>query len=245
MTLRKRKNPTPDFKMPPPFEPMVGEHLDLIPTGLPPYCAMMQVAAEDTHANYVICRGYDPRDNRFYEYDPDDVATKPGIPVAKAYGRRFVGRYRVAEMHPAVIPVTRIGQTPGVPESSPGHPADLDEKIEILWDDAHEKVINWLLLDDGGDLVRFELLEALVQWSGDRVTAARKVWDPTAAEGEGDYVVDCDDTFLVADLNEVGHNAGVNGYGVCEMVVKGDGTPIGSILDLCCPGDEQGTCPGV
>jgi len=46
---------------------------------------MMQVAAEDTHENYVICRGWDIRFNRFFDYADGDE-DNPGIPVAKPYG---------------------------------------------------------------------------------------------------------------------------------------------------------------
>lgn len=91
-------------------------------------------------------------------------------------------------------------------------------------------------------LVMFELLQALTQWSGDVVQAARKTWDPSADGGAGGYTVDCSDIIYVADFNKVGHNAGVNGFGAAEMHARADGTWVGTIIDLCCPGDEQGTC---
>ena len=91
-------------------------------------------------------------------------------------------------------------------------------------------------------IVMFELLEALAQWSGDVVTAARKNWDPGTANGVGGYIVDCDDVILVADFNEVGHNAGNGGFGTAIMHARADGTLVGTIIDLCCPGDEQGVC---
>lgn len=94
-------------------------------------------------------------------------------------------------------------------------------------------------------LVKFELLEALTQWSGDIVQAARKTWDPTAADGNGGYTVDCDDIVYVADFNEVGHNAGVGGYGAAEMHARQNSPQwVGTIVDLCCPGEEQGSCGG-
>jgi len=111
---------------------------------------MMQVAAEDTHQDYVVCRGYDPRIRKFIDYDEEDLENKPGIPVGKPYGKRSTGKYQVGQVFAAAIPVTRIGETPGVAATSQGHPADLDELIEILYDDDGV-VVTWLLLDGGGD----------------------------------------------------------------------------------------------
>jgi hypothetical protein len=162
MTIRKRHNPSPSFRLPPPYQPIAGEHAKLLIPGNAPYCAMMQVAAEDTHADYLICRGYDPRVRRFFEYDESDPE-KAGIPVGKPYGNRVVGQYTVGQVFAAMIPLTRIGQTPGVAETSAGHPADLDEEIEILRTDD-DIVVTWYLLDSAGGtpLVRFELAEDMV-----------------------------------------------------------------------------------
>jgi len=142
--------------LPPPFNPMSGERADLVAQGIPTHCAMMQIAAADEFKNYVICRGYDPRTKKFYDYDTED-ADKNGIPVAKPYGSRVVGLYTVGEIFPAVIPITRIGQTSGVAAVTDGHPADLDEEVEILYrDDSADADANasypiaWLLLDGGG-----------------------------------------------------------------------------------------------
>lgn len=92
-------------------------------------------------------------------------------------------------------------------------------------------------------MVEFELLEALNQWSGDIVLAARKLWVPSLNSGDGGYTVDCDDVFYVADFNEVGHNAGVGGFGMAQMRGR-DNEPrwVGVIFDLCCLGDEMGGC---
>ena len=94
MTIRKRRQPTPHFKMPPPFEPLTGERAQLLAQGVFPYCAMMQVAAEDEHDNYVICRGFDTRIRKFIDYEEGN-SDKPGIPVAKPYGRRSAGGYEI------------------------------------------------------------------------------------------------------------------------------------------------------
>lgn len=158
MTIRKRRNPTPGYRLPPPYNPQTGEHANLLTQGIPTHCAMMQVAADDEFKNYVICRGYDPRNKRFYDYDTGNE-DKNGFPVAKPYGNRSVGVYTVGEIFPAVIPVTRIGQTAGVAATSDGHPADLDEEVEILKRDDSEDAdaddgpIAWLLLDSGGGAV--------------------------------------------------------------------------------------------
>ena len=96
--------------------------------------------------------------------------------------------------------------------------------------------------DDSSEIVMFELLEDLGQWSGDTVEAARKTWDPSANDGDGGYTVDCTDIIYVGDFNEVGHVAGDGGNGACIMHPREDGTEVGTIIDLCCPGDETGTC---
>ncbi len=140
--------PTPRI----PWNHLEGKPAPLEPSGISPHCAMMQVAAEDTHDNYVICRGYDPRIKKFFDYvegDPDKV----GVPVAKPWSNRTAGAYTVGQIFPAMIPLTRIGQTPGVrdpgeDEEDPllGQPADLDEEVGILYTEDG-KVINWLLLE--------------------------------------------------------------------------------------------------
>lgn len=113
------------------------------------------------------------------------------------------------------------------------------------WVQIHRtKYGKWLALPGPPGLQMFELLESLNQFSGDIVLAARKFWNPSADSGNGGYIVDCDDTFYVADYNEVGHTAGAGGFGTAEMHVRDNApTEVGVILDLCCPGDEQGSCP--
>jgi len=158
--LRKRKQPTPAFRLPPPYNPITGEHAALETQGVFPYTAMFQVAAEDTHVNYVICRGFDIRHNVFVDYAAGNT-DKPGIPVAKPFGRRRVGVYTVGQIFPAVLPLQtsnpsptsvewRVGQNPGVSETTAGHPADLSEKVDELKDDD-DKYIDWLLIDEGTD----------------------------------------------------------------------------------------------
>jgi hypothetical protein len=148
VTIRKRRNPTFGFNIPPPYQPITGERAPLVNSGDYPYCAMFQVAADDEYDDYVICRGYDPRTKRFIDYDAEDE-NKPGIPVAKPFSNRTAGVYTVGELYPAVIPLTQLGQNSGVAAETQGQPADLDEAVEILYTDDESKVVTWLLLDSG------------------------------------------------------------------------------------------------
>jgi len=92
--------------------------------------------------------------------------------------------------------------------------------------------------------VYFELLAELEQFSGDFVLAARRTLDMSLNSGRGGLVTDCSDTLLVADLNDVGHTAGVGGLGKGWAYRASTGELIVIIDDLCCPGEEQGTCAG-
>lgn len=177
--FRKRRRPTPHFKIPPPLNPLHGSHANLRQDGTSPFCAMMQVAADDTYDNHVICRGFDPRILKFIDYaagNPD----KPGISVAKPFGKRMAGAYEIGEVYPALLPTQgnpdfsdfrqviytppsptsvmwRVGQNPGVVASGGGleggQPAELGDEIEILYD-HNGKVVNWLLIDGGSGALR-------------------------------------------------------------------------------------------
>ena len=168
MTIRKRRQPTPAFKLPSPYNPMTGQRASLEAEGAFPYCAMMQIAATDDQDDYVICRGYDPRVKKFFDYEetpaepPEGYVAKPGIPVAKPYGSRVAGAYEVGQVFAAVLPLMKIGdnftasQNPGVAADTQGHPADLDELVELLYtNDDTPLVVNWLLLDSGSVGVRW------------------------------------------------------------------------------------------
>jgi hypothetical protein len=165
--FRKRKQPTPDFKLPPPYNPVTGQQASLSVEHAFPYAAMMQVAAEDTQRDYVVCRGFDVRIARFIDYEAGN-ANKPGIPVAKPYGSRRTGVYEVGQIFPAILPLQtdnpspvsvpwRVGQNPGVATVSEGHPASLSEKVDFL-KDANGIYINWMLLD-GSSTSETELVE--------------------------------------------------------------------------------------
>ncbi len=177
MTLRKRRQPTPDFKLPPPFQPITGERAALREDGVYPYCAMVQIAAEDTYRDYVVCRGFDTRLRKFVDYEAGN-ADKPGISVAKPFGKRAIGTYEVAQVYPAMLPIQgtedytppspvavdwRVGQNPGTADNEGGgHPDALTDSI-IKLVDHNGKYVQWLLLDaaggGGGDTVHFEIDE--------------------------------------------------------------------------------------
>jgi len=159
MTFRKRRNPTPGFKLPPPYEPLEGIRAPLKTEGVFPYCAMYQVAEEDTEDDYVLCRGFDVRVNKFIDYEKDNP-NKPGIPVAKPYGQRGSGCYSVGQIFAAMLPLQtpnasptavewRVGQNPGVAETSTGHPTDLEEKVDELHTEEN-KAINWMFIQSPG-----------------------------------------------------------------------------------------------
>lgn len=180
-----------------PFNPIHGDQANLRQDGTTPYCAMMQVAAEDTYDDYVICRGFDPRILRFIDYAEGDP-NKPGISVAKPFGKRTPGTYEIAEVYPAFLPTQgnagfadfrqviftppspvdvhwRVGQNPGVTSGGleGGQPESLSDEIEILYD-HNGKVINWLLIDSNisnTQMVVFELTEDLDSGIGEEATA--------------------------------------------------------------------------
>lgn len=168
--FRKRRVATPGFGHTP-WNPIQGEQANLRQEGTHPFCAMMQVAAEDTHKDYVICRGFDPRILKFIDYSEGDT-NKPGISVAKPFGKRLTGKYQVGEVYPAFLPTQgnsdytnfrqvtytppspvavkwRVGQNPGVVSGGGldgGQPDNLTDEIQILRDE-NGKAINWLLID--------------------------------------------------------------------------------------------------
>ena len=184
IVFRKRRRPTPHFKVPNPFNPIQGENANLRQDGFSPFCAMMQVMEEDTYDNFVICRGFDTRILRYMD----------NISVAKPFGKRKPGKYKVGEIYPAFLPTQgnvefmdfrnvtyippspssvqwRLGQNPGVVSGGldGGQPENLSEKVGILYDNKG-KVINWLLIDSkgeegsgGGDSIRFVIEDCICE----------------------------------------------------------------------------------
>ncbi len=206
MTIRKRKPPTPAFRLPPPFNPITGKFAPLSVDGKPAYCAMMQIAADDEFDDYVICRGYDPESRLFFDYvegDPDKI----GLPVGKPYGVRGTNPYVIGQKFPALKPITRLGETSGVAATSVGHPEDLDEEIEILYDDEGSRAIAWLLLDSAGDTsVWFELKTSIPATglagalvAGQSATAHPRDWNGAAWVTN----TEAEDEFTVVDVRGV------------------------------------------
>lgn len=172
--FRKRRRPTPGFGVPPPFQPVTGEYAPLKAEGVHPYCAMMQIAAEDQYQNYVICRGFDTRIRKFVDYEAGN-ANKPGISVAKPFRNRVKCYYQVGQVFPAVLPVQgtnnytppspvavnwRVGQNPGKSSTSCGQPHLLTDSITELTD-HNSKYVNWMLLDSGPTFLWVALQEDL------------------------------------------------------------------------------------
>lgn len=182
--FRKRRRPTPGYKIPPPFNPIQGENSNLRQDGVSPFCAMVQVMEEDTYDDYVVCRIFDPRILRFMN----------NVSVAKPFGKRKPDTYQVGEIYPAFLPTQgnanfmdfrqvtyvppspvevlwRVGQNPGVAVGGldGGQPENLDGEIEILYD-HNDKVVNWLLIDSnaatGGTRKLQGTLQALADGTG-------------------------------------------------------------------------------
>jgi hypothetical protein len=117
---------------------------------------MYQVAANDTREDYVLCRGFDTRINKFIDYEAGNP-NKPGIPVAKPYDCRRKGSFQIGQIFAALLPLQsanpsptavewRVGQNPGTAETSTGHPSDLNEKVDELRDE-NGKTINWMFIN--------------------------------------------------------------------------------------------------
>ncbi len=153
--LRKRRHPAPDFRMPgAPFNPVTGQRAQM---GLPDtpgtILATFQVigddptdtATQDTHANYVVCRGYEPEIDQYFRY-LHDPKTNPGsksIKVAKPYGVRGTYPYKRGQIIVAARVATRFGFNQGKAGVSTGQPADLDEEVDLLFDDDNVAV-SWI-----------------------------------------------------------------------------------------------------
>lgn len=137
--FRKRRQPAPHFKMPgAPFNPATGENALL---GQYPNkgttLALFQVIEEDTHDNYVVCRGHEADDDPYFRYlhDPYTVLTTTPINVAKPYSVRGTFPYELGQVLVAARIKGKLGFNPGKAVTV-GQPADLDEVISLLTDDA-------------------------------------------------------------------------------------------------------------
>lgn len=187
MGFRKRRLATPGYGHAP-YNPIVGSQSNLLQSGTYPFCAMMQVAADDTYDDYVVCRGFDTRILKFIDYAEGD-SNNPGISVAKPFGKRRTGTYEIGEIYPAFLPTQgnaglgdfkqavfvppspsdvqwRVGQNAGVVTGGldGGQPENLTETIGILYD-HNGKAVNWLLIDSKPDVgcerIKFSITAAV------------------------------------------------------------------------------------
>ena len=259
--FRKRKNPSPGFRMPPPFQPMAGESASLQVDGVFPYSALLQVAAEDTERDYVLCRGFDPRINKFIDYasgDPD----KPGIPAAKPYGKRQIGAYSIAQVFQALLPLQstnpspstvdwRIRQNPGYAVGGEGHPQSLTEKIDELRT-TDDKLVNYMLVDSGGStggMVLFKIQSVTTSGCKVKGTVLGRPCGISEVEDEDQGLIDVYDTmccnFDEPDEDLIGRVGYATRIELDESYDECCDHPleecIWSVVTLCCPVCESGT----
>jgi len=137
-----------------PFNPVTGQRAQMgLPATPGTILATFQVigddptdeATQDTHANYVVCRGYEPDIDPFFRYlhDPKTKPDTKSIKVAKPYGVRGTRFYKRGQVIVAARIPTRLGTNQGKAATSVGHPVDLDEEVELLFDDD-DVAIAWL-----------------------------------------------------------------------------------------------------
>jgi len=124
---------------------------------------------------------------------------------------------------------------------------------EILWHDAIASypATVWCLVRIGQMVRRkwrFELKQGLTQYSGARVRAYRRWFNPeqdpeyTMMErGLLRYTTDCDWEFYVEDASQTGHTCEAGGWGNANMVVDLYGL-YGDIDDLQCPTEATPDC---
>jgi len=192
--LRKKRQPGPFFHMPgAPFAPIKGEDSPLGRHALKgTTLALFQVVAGDTHDNYVECRGYEVDvDPTFtHIHDPYAFPSTTPINVAKPYGVRGTFPYTLGQVIVAARIFTKFGFTPGKAATTVGQPADLDEAIGILLDDAGT-AISWMDLSTSPGLVihRGVLDEAATKHSSTTYTVSRYNPGTTVDSGTNDEVI--------------------------------------------------------
>lgn len=181
MVERKRRAPAPAFRQPSPFNPITGGFAPIGMEGIVTRLALFQVVGDDdtegnadTHDNYVLCRGFDPQDGKFYLR----------IAVAKPYDIRGTNPYVLAQILVCSKVRSRLGDNAGVAATSTGHPADLDEEIELLYDDDDVSV-EWLDISGGGGgatQYRWGKLDGALAAGA---TATVSLWQTTGGGWEG------------------------------------------------------------
>lgn len=173
---RRRRVVAPHFKVPPPFNPATGEQA---PIGrLPPSktrLAMFQVIEEDTHENYLVCRGFDPEVGKFFHE----------LSVAKAYSERGKYNHTVGQVFPAAKFKTKLGDNSGMASVSVGQPADLDEEVVFVTDDEDRKLL-WTEIAGGTNAIVFELKNSIAP-SNPSGEAWPRYWDEDAQDYVADY----------------------------------------------------------
>jgi hypothetical protein len=81
-----------------------------------------------------------------------------------------------------------------------------------------------------------ELSGTLSKLIGNSVAAHPRFWN-----GAG-YTTDCTQVLMVADKRNVGYEGIIGAQGAVELRKTSDGSYLGILVDLCCPGDEVSDC---
>lgn len=187
----------------------------------------------------------------FTAQTPEDDLTFRSAIVTEPIGAGKIGPAVISGWMPVKLDVTHESDDYCGPEiGEDTHLLTGGGAIPIIWaDDAANEDANghrWglVLMGDGPlPVVEFELLEAYTQFSDTPVQAAVKTWSPSAKSGKGGYTVDCTHIIRVCDFNKEGFEAGDGGYGKCYMRQRTTSPKwAGVIFNLCCPGEEQGSC---
>lgn len=172
-----------------PFNPVTGQRAQMNPEATPgTILATFQVigddpddeTTQDTHENYVVCRGFEPQIDPFFRY-LHDPKTKPGttpINVAKPYPVRGTYPYKRGQIIVAARISTRLGFNQGKAATSVGYPASLTEQTELLLDDD-DVAIAWIDMTTVPQGLRFfnNCGETYPAWGISRITGR------TAASG--------------------------------------------------------------
>ena len=145
--FRKKRQPAPFFRQPgAPFNPATGDHATLGQyPGKGTTLALFQVigddpadpTTQDTHDNYVVCRGYEADNDPTFRFlhDPYTAPATTPINVAKPYSVRGTFPYEQGQVIVAARIRGKLGFNPGKAETTVGQPADLDEETVLLTDD--------------------------------------------------------------------------------------------------------------
>lgn len=163
-----------------PFNPVTGQRAQMgLPVTPGTILATFQVigddpddeTTQDTHENYVVCRGYDAASDPYFRYlhDPSTAEGTTPINVAKPYALRGLFPYKRGQVIVAAKIRTKLGDNQGVAADSTGHPETLSEVIELLLDDE-DVGISWLDISTppAANAILYYYLDALggTGWAG-------------------------------------------------------------------------------